>query len=147
MTCDNLKTLLSGDDNCFSNASSAIENGKKFILRNPSNKTVCRVRVDDCLITDKTIKKCDYLFQVNSSKFYLVELKGKSIDDAVAQILSTYDNVNKKIKAQASDYNGIVVSSAVPKAADQKFKNLQEKIYRDKKLMIKRKQFHYEETV
>jgi hypothetical protein len=86
MTCDNLKTLLSGDDNCFSNASSAIENGKKFILRNPNNKTVCRVRVDDCLVTDKTIKKCDYLFQVNGSKFYLVELKGKSIDDAVAQI-------------------------------------------------------------
>ncbi|QNL48140.1 hypothetical protein H8S90_15155 [Olivibacter sp. SDN3] len=147
MTCDNLKTILKGEDQCFSNACSAIENGKKFILRNPSNKTVCRVRVDDCLITDKTIKKCDYLFQVSGSKFYLVELKGKSIDDAVAQILSTYDNVNKKIKAPASDYSGIVVSSAVPKAADQKFKNIQEKIYRDKKLMIKRKQFHYEEIV
>lgn len=146
MSCDNLKTLLGGDGNCFSNASSAIENGKKFVFRNPTNKTVCRVRVDNCLITDKSIKKCDYLFQIDS-KFYLVELKGQSIDNAVAQILSTYNNVNKKIKAPASDYSGIIVSSAVPKTADQKFKNLQEKVYRDRKLMIKRKQFHYEEIV
>lgn len=89
---------------------------------------ICRVHVDNYLVKDKTIKKCDYLFHVSESKFYLVELKGQPLDDAVAQILSTYDNVNKKIKVQSSDYNGIIASSAVPKSADQKFKSLQEKL-------------------
>jgi hypothetical protein len=61
--------------------------------------------------------------------------------------VSTFDLINLKIKAAAQSYTGIIVSSAVPKAANQKFKNLQDKVYRDKKLLIKRKQNHFEEPV
>lgn len=148
MGCEDLRTILNGDAACFSNATSAIENGKKFAFNNPTNKTVCRVRVDDCLITDKTVKKCDFLFEIHEDKrYYLVELKGKAIDTAIAQIESTFNIVNSRIKASAQDYTGIIVSSAVPKAADQKFKNLQDKLYRDKKLLVKRRQFQFEERI
>jgi hypothetical protein len=146
MACENLRNLLNGDGVCFSNAISAIENGKKFIFNNPNRKTICKVRVDNCLITDQTIKKCDFLFSIQEdNKYYLVELKGKAIDIAIEQIVSTFDIINLKIKAAAQNYTGIIVSSAVPKAANQKFKNFQDKIYRDKKLLIKRKQNHFEE--
>lgn len=148
MACENLRNLLNGDEACFSNASSAVENGKKFIFNNPNRKTICRVHVDNCLITDQAIKKCDFLFNIiEDGKYYLVELKGTAIDTAVEQIVSTFDIVNRKIKATADSYTGIVVSSAVPKAANQKFKNLQDRIYRDKKLLIKRKQNQFEERI
>jgi hypothetical protein len=148
MTCNDLRDILNGDANCFSIASSATENGKKFRFNNPSNKTICRVHVDNCLIKDQTIRKCDFLFNiVEDSKYYLIELKGTSIDIALKQIVSTFEVVNGKIKVDPSDYTGIVVSSAVPKAANQKFKNLQDRIYRDKKLLIKRKQNQYEEQL
>lgn len=66
---------------------------------------------------------------------------------AVEQIISTYDIIESKIRTSPLNYLGIIVSSAVPKAANQKFKNLQDKIYRDKKVMIKKKQVHYEEII
>ena len=148
MTCENLRVILNGNAACFSNASSAIENGKKFIFNNVSGKTICRVRVDNCLIVDQNIKKCDFLFHIEEDgRYYLVELKGVDVDTAIKQIESTFDIVNRQIKASAHSYTGIIVSSAVPQAAHQKFKNLQDKLYRDKKLMIKRKQHHYEERI
>lgn len=66
MGCENLQTILNGNAICFSRSTSAIENGKKFIFNNPNKKAVCRVRVDDCLIKDKTIKKCDFLFEIQA---------------------------------------------------------------------------------
>jgi hypothetical protein len=84
MICENLRVILNGDQACFSNSSSAIEHGKRFVFNNVSGKLICKVHV---------------------------------------------------------------VSSAVPKAAHRKFKNLQDKLYLDKKLMIKRKQYHYEERI
>ncbi len=148
MACDNLRSILNSDAACFSTAGSATENGKKFFFNNPANKKICRVHVDNCLIKDQSIKKCDYLFEIQEdSRYYLVELKGKSIDIAIEQITSTFEFVNKKIKAPAASYTGIIVSSAVPKAANQKFKNLQDKLFRDKKLLVKRKQNQYEERI
>lgn len=148
MACENLKKLLGGDAVCFSSSISAIENGKKIIFNNPGHKTVCKVHVDNCLVVNQTVKKCDFLFDIQEGKrYYLVELKGKAIDIAIQQIVSTFDLVNIKIKTAPQNYTGIIVSSAVPKAANQKFKNLQDKVYRDKKLLIKRKQNHFEELI
>lgn len=148
MPCKDISSKLGGEGSCYSNESAAHENGKKFVLNNISKKSICKIRVDDCLIKDKQIRKCDFFFSVNEDrKFYLVELKGQSIIDAVEQIKSTFNIVNSKLKEDAKNYTGIVVSSAGPKAADQKFKTLQQKIYKDQKLMIKRKQMHYMENV
>jgi hypothetical protein len=148
MTCENLRVTLNGDHACFSNSSTAIEHGKKFIFNNVSGKSICKVHVDNCLIKDQSVKKCDYLFNIEEdNRYYLVELKGVDVDTAIKQIESTFDIINQRIKASPDNYTGIIVSSAVPKAAHQKFKNLQDKLYRDKKLLIKRKQHHYEERI
>lgn len=148
MPCKDILSKLGGDTDCYSNESSAHENGKKFTLNNVSKKTICKIRVDNCLIKDKNIRKCDFFFSVNEDrKFYLVELKGQSIIDAVEQIKSTFTIINAKIREDSKNYTGVVVSSAVPKAADQKFKTLQQKIYKNHKLMIKRKQIHYIENI
>lgn len=96
MSCEDLKTTLNGDAVCFSLASVAIENGKRFAFSNVSGKTICRVRVDNCLIKDQTIRKCDFLFNVEEDKrYYLVELKGGDVGSAIRQIESTFDIVNK----------------------------------------------------
>lgn len=148
MTCSDLRTILHGDEKCFSNGTTAVEKNKKFILNNKTGRAICKVRVDSCIITDNAIKKCDYLFSIEEpSKYYLVELKGVDLDTAVKQIESTFDYLNKDIKAPASAYKGVVVSSAVPRASTLKFQNLVDKLYRNKKLLITRKSGVYEERV
>ncbi|MBB5436930.1 hypothetical protein HDC92_000594 [Pedobacter sp. AK017] len=148
--CIDLISKLGATDRvgCFSISTVAEENGKRFAFNNTSNKTICKAKVDNCLITDQTVKKCDFLFNIQEDgKYYLVELKGQSIDVALKQIERTYDIVNKNIKTTPDKYTGIIVSSAVPKAANLKYANLQEKLYRDKKLLVKRKSVVYEERV
>lgn len=148
MACDDILQILGGDQICYSNSSSALENGKKFILNNRNKKTICKIRVDDCLIKSKEIKKCDFFFSIREDrKYFLVELKGQSLTDATEQIKNTFSEVNNKLKESPSQFTGIIVSSAVPRAADQKFKSLQERIFKQHKLIIKRKQIHYEENV
>lgn len=148
MACDEIFEILGGNRECYSNSTAALENGKKFALNNRNGKSICKVRVDNCLIIDNAIRKCDFLFYIKEDKkVFLVELKGQSVDDALFQIKSTFDIVNQRLKAAPSQYVGVVVSSAVPKAADQKFKILQQKLYRDHKLMVTRKQIKYEQVV
>ncbi|TWI15646.1 hypothetical protein [Sphingobacterium siyangense] len=148
MPCKDIYAILGGDMDCYSNSSVAFENGKKFVINNRSKKSICKIHIDNCLFKDNNIRKCDFFFAIKEDqKFYLVELKGQSLDDAVEQIKSTFDILNSKIKKRTQDFIGVIVSSAVPKAADQKFKTLQQKIFKEHKLMIKRKQIHYEEVV
>jgi hypothetical protein len=139
MSCVDLQKVLNipGKDDCFSKSSSAKEKGKKFIFQNLLNKSICRVKIDDCLITNPELKKCDFLFKVlENNKYYLVELKGVAVIDAVAQILSTYHIINIKIQTKPENYKGIVVSSSVPSATEQRFRRLQDKCYRENRLAI-----------
>jgi hypothetical protein len=150
MSCIELQKLLEepDKDDCFSRSSSAKENGKKFIFENKSNKTICRVRVDDCLITSKEVKKCDFLFKVNeNNKYYLIELKGIAVIDAVAQIINTFEIVNIKVRTMPENYKGISVSSSVPSATEQKFRMLQDKCYREKHLRITKTHIQHTERV
>jgi hypothetical protein len=142
MSCTNLQKKLDPDKNktdCFSTATSAKEKGKQFILKNKSKSSVCKVKVDGCLITDMETKKCDYLFEVEGGKaYFLVELKGTDVETAVEQIVTTFDILNAKIKANARIFIGVIVSSAVPNATELKFRGLQERMARDKHLRIKK---------
>lgn len=150
MSCTALQQILEVPDknDCFSNSSSANENGKKFAVENRAGRNICRVRVDDCLITSREIKKCDYLFAViETSRYYLVELKGTAVADAVAQIVSTFDIVNRKIRETPQNYKGVIVSSAVPSATEQRFRKLQDKCFRDKKLRIVKTHIQHTERI
>ena len=149
MSCIELKLILEAKDkdDCFDNSSVAKEGGKRFAFNNISNKIICRVKVDNCLITDQQ-RKCDFLFKIfETGKYYLVELKGINIQQGVQQIINTFNIVNEKIKAIPQDYSGIIVSSSVPLAAQQKFRKLQEKCYREKKLLIRKTHFQHIERI
>jgi hypothetical protein len=150
MCCQQLQVTLeaTGKKDCFSAGTVAHEHGKKFTLRNPAHKTVCRVKVDDCLIDAPDTRKCDYLFKVcEMEKYFLVELKGQDVSTAVTQIVRTYDIVNRKIKVTADRYKGVIVSSAVPSATQQHFRKLQDKYYREKQLLITKTHFHHVEAI
>ena len=80
------------------------ENKRKYILKNPSGKQVCRVRVDGCVIKSQNQRKCDYLViicksedEVNNNHvssgedLYFIELKGKHLLDAVEQLTQTIE--------------------------------------------------------
>lgn len=124
---------------CFDDSTVAKEKGKEFRLHNKSKKTVCRVRIDDCLIKDKRSKRCDYLFKIcETEHYFLVELKGGEVDEAIKQIISTFDFINKKLKLAPEHFEGVVVSSSIPRAAEQKFRALKEKCFREKKLRIQK---------
>ena len=134
-----LITALGADDKaeCFDNSTTAKEKGKEFRLENKSKKTICRVKVDGCLIDDKRTKRCDYLFRIcETEKYFLVELKGNSsLSDAVIQISRTFDFINERLKLSPQYFEGVIVASKVPRA-NLKFRKVQEKCYRDKKLKI-----------
>jgi hypothetical protein len=124
---------------CFNSSTVAEEHGKKFRLENKSKKTICRVTVDGCLINDEHTKRCDYLFKVcETEQHFLVELKGTDVSKAVEQIISTFDLVNKKLKLDSRHFEGIIVSSSIPRAAEQKFRVLKEKCLKKKNLKIRK---------
>lgn len=65
------------------------ESNKKFTLDNPKLKAIHKVKVDGCLMTDSM--KCDFLFEIGKpiEKVFYVELKGRDINHAYEQIIST----------------------------------------------------------
>ena len=93
MPCSGLKKTLQAENKneCFDNSHVAKEHGKRFSFNNKTNKSICRVKVDNCLITGSE-KKCDFFFKIEKPiKYYLVELKGVKVDDGIEQIISTYE--------------------------------------------------------
>lgn len=147
MCCNHLKKILEIDntkDSCFSNSSSADENGKKFLLENPGQKLVCRVKVDNCLVEDNTISKCDYFFTVCNKKsqkteiekYFFVELKGGDVGHAVKQIDATFKLLNKSLKAPAQNCKGVIIATRVPSGTDQGFRRLQDEFYRKNRFQV-----------
>ena len=54
------------------------------------------IKVDDGIVMDKTVKKCDYLCAVDSEKcVHLIELKGTKINDAFLQLESTPEAIRQ----------------------------------------------------
>jgi hypothetical protein len=75
----------------------AEENKRKYILQNPCQKKVCKVRIDGCVIPSQSQRKCDYLMIICESKLandqesdiYFIELKGRDLISAVEQLTQT----------------------------------------------------------
>jgi hypothetical protein len=83
---------------------------RKYIGKNPKQKDLIGLRVDDCLI--KEGQKCDYLLiNVNDKTLYFIELKGSDLVKAIDQIDRTLDILLPKIEHQT--VNGRVVLSRV----------------------------------
>jgi hypothetical protein len=132
------------DSKCFSNSTVAEENKKKFLLENPQKKNICKVKVDDCLITSQTVNKCDYMFEITDdpNRYIFVELKGADVIKAVTQIVSTYEALKQPLALNPQNSSGVIVSSAVP-GSDFKFRQLAQR----QKITIKRRtNFHSEQA-
>ncbi len=124
---------------CFSGATVAKEKGKEFRVEKNHTQSVCRVKVDNCLIKDDLVKKCDFLFYIcETKKILLIELKGTDIEQAVKQIVETKSYFMQKLRNPDTDYKGFIVSSSIPRSAERRFRNIQEKTYKQHKIMIKK---------
>jgi hypothetical protein len=146
--CTKLKNDLNypDKDRCFSLKTTAKVNAKTFRIENNSNKSICRVEVDGCLIDSIDVLKCDYMFKIcETNEYFLVELKGTDVTHAVKQIVSTYDIIRRQLLLSANNFKGFIVSSSVPRAAEQRFRQLKEKTFKEKKLLIKK--VHNDEKV
>ena len=140
MCCKELISLLEAEDKneCFSNSTVAKEHNKEFRIKRSKKQSVCKVQIDDCLMTSEATKKCDYFFRIcETGENLLVELKGTDVTRAVNQIVETFKMLNSKLKQPPQDYCGYIVSRAVPKAELQ-FRKAKEKAFKDHGVLIKK---------
>jgi len=152
MSCDSLKFALDPNNqhsNCFSNSTAANENGKRFSIIKPAAVSVCKVKVDGCLINDQQRRKCDYFFEVGTTpkQHFLVELKGMDLETAITQLEATYEQLSTKIGPNPEHYSAIIVSSAVPAKANANFRAAQVRLREKKGLKLDRRTNQYEQTV
>jgi len=91
------------------------ENKRKYILQNPSKRKVCKVRIDGCVISSQTKRKCDYLMIVcELEDMYFIELKGKDLISAVEQLTETVKYFQAEFREIQGKVFARVVLSKVP---------------------------------
>jgi len=147
MCCNELKDLLAASGHeCFDHSNVAKENGKEFRIK--TLKKLCRVKNDGCLNKSQAEKKCDFIFKIcDTNEIILVELKGEDVELAVTQIRATYNKIYSSLKSVNPSYKGFIISSSVPAAAEQKFRQLKEKCRKDLKFNIDKKHFKCEISI
>ena len=74
----------------------ASEGGRSFILDNQSKYITRKWAIDTVVFKNRAEERCDYLIEVQGNKvvYYWVELKGKDITKACAQILNAFGLIN-----------------------------------------------------
>jgi hypothetical protein len=87
-------------DACISQASSAGEGRRRFVIHLGEGDQIWRVKMDGCWLTSSDEKKVDYLFWGSSASgrkvILLVELKGKHFGRALEQVKSTLQRICKR---------------------------------------------------
>lgn len=112
----NTNDLIADYPVCCSKSKVATEYGKRFEIQ--TNEDFTKLRIDDCIVTSKTIEKCDFGFVRHSNNdFYFIELKGSDIEKALDQIVTTISFFNTNmILIPKNSRLGFIVSSKVPSA-------------------------------
>lgn len=101
--------------------------GRTVVFLNPDAKAGRRIRMDGCL-APKTSKAADWVLSLHTIVDVIVELKGKNVDDAVAQIEATMDFWQHHAEhAAGQTISALIVCKEYPRA-DTKFKRAQEKL-------------------
>jgi hypothetical protein len=114
------------------------EKGKKitFVSERPFDCEI--VRIDNCVFSDHTIRRCDYLFLMSHKirEAYYVELKGDNNRSACEQLFHTIDRTKSQITGFKISAKVIGTKGFHPKVTNNEF-------YRNVKRLIKRKiEFH-----
>lgn len=116
------------DSKCFSDGTVVEENKRKFTVKweRKGERTLCKIKVDGCLIPDQTKNKCDFAFMICPEKrFLFVELKGTDIEHGIKQLLDTITFFRSKTAIPQDSISGYIVSSAVPSNSNQKIREAQ----------------------
>ncbi len=109
MSCDNFKNHKCST--CDNRKVIVVQQKRKYTLNNTSEKYVCTVKVDGCLITEGA--RCDYLIiNCDESVAYYVELKGKDFLYAIEQITRSIELLSDKING--CKINARIVLTRVP---------------------------------
>jgi hypothetical protein len=66
------------------------ENSRKATFKNPNATKYQRVKIDGCVITEGP--RCDYIVREIGSTTVFVELKGRDVEHACHQLLSTHEH-------------------------------------------------------
>ena len=116
MTYKELKKLFPESSSCIENNKTVVEeNKRKFVIDPSTRDPCCRIQVDDCLISDLKIEKCDFWFHhCSQSNNVFVELKGQNIKKAYSQILSTLNWLKPKIDIPKEKCHAAIVVSNSP---------------------------------
>ena len=133
-----MASLISGHkcvcNECKINSTDSKSTGRgketTFRILNKSGKIIDKYIVDDCLLKKfERSKKCDYLFNVQETNVvFLVECKGSDILEAVEQIQSSLNLLNKYLVEKI--VKGRIVSTKVysPNIKSRKYSQLREKL-------------------
>jgi hypothetical protein len=114
------------------------EKRSKFKILNDSLKSINKVKVDGCLITNG--KRCDYLFEIcsdNFEKVFYVELKGSDLKKALEQIEATINYCNIYHKHKDKQKYAFVVTTRTPQI-DSAIQNLKRNL-KNKKIKLETK--------
>jgi hypothetical protein len=83
-----------------------------------------KIRVDGCVISDNTVKKCDCLLLcAKIEKAVLVELKGNKVETAIEQLSATLDN--EIIKTALAHYEKKAYAVVTGNPVSSRFQNAQ----------------------
>ncbi len=119
ITCEEIKAIYPNCTECSHGSKIVVkENKKEYILQNPSGRKVCKVKIDGCVIPSQDRSKCDFMLIVCSTKdVYLIELKGRDLLHAVAQLRQTLEDFQSEITGKV--FARIVLSKvASPKVVE-----------------------------
>lgn len=87
------------------------ENKMKYRALNANNSNVYKFQIDGGIITNQTVKKCDYIVENDSkNNIYFVELKGCDISQAYKQIKQTISFCKSKILPDSMLHSRIICS-------------------------------------
>ena len=73
------------------------ENRRIYRAKNPNKREAIKLKIDGKLYSKNT-KKCDYGLLLEDSRFFLIELKGRQVEHACKQILTTLKLLKRDYK-------------------------------------------------
>jgi hypothetical protein len=132
------------DPECFADGTGVEENKRKFAIKweRSGGRTLCKIKVDGCLIADSSSKKCDFVFLICPEKqFLFVELKGTDIEYGIEQIEATIAYFKSRKSISKESISAFVVSSAVPSNSNNRVREakLRFRMTTGKELIVKNK--------
>jgi hypothetical protein len=103
------------------------EKWTQITFHNSTGETVAKIRIDGCVITDNTVKKCDYLLLCDKiKKAVFVELKGNKVMTAIEQLSATLDNetIKTPLARYIKEAYAVITGNPIPLS---KLQNIQDR--------------------